>query len=165
MAKQKLEEASEVEALMKEDETFEAVARHKPASHKCRPRLKAGATPGKRALNRDMLHPWQKELEDKSNEEPDDRKMIFAVDHAGGAGETTFLKCWHENHPHDTQIPMPLKKNDLAHAAKKATKCFLFNCTRDDTFTSCNFSEQLDKRHFFTVKSPNNKGRMQQRLP
>ena len=48
--------------------------------------------------------------------------------------------------------PNAHEENDLAHAVKETTKCFLFNCTRDNAFISYDFLEQLKDGLIFSGK-------------
>lgn len=57
-----------------------------------------------------QLRDWQQLLENKLNEPPAERQIIFVCDPLGGAGKTIFMKYWQSKHPKDTLICRTVKE-------------------------------------------------------
>lgn len=77
------------------------------------------------------LHAWQHGLLDDIREEPDDRKVIWYTDLAGGAGKSAFTKYMVVHH--EALALNNAKSSDVAFALasrKKSPRCVIFNFTR-----------------------------------
>ena len=74
------------------------------------------------------LRPWQHGLLDDLRQDPDDRKVIWYTDMAGGAGKTAFTKYLVVHH--EAMALTNAKTSDIAYAITKGTKIVIFNFTR-----------------------------------
>jgi len=63
---------------------------------------------------------------------PDDRKVLFLVDPAGGVGKTTYAKHMYNSSP-TVEIIKPGKGADMAHFVKDETTTFILDCPRSRT--------------------------------
>jgi len=109
-------------------------------------------------LQEGELRPWQVELRDKLNAEPDDRTVLFVVDREGGKGKTWFIKWWLTNHANRTQVFNGGKRDDIAYAVQEHRDVFLFNVVRGGmAYLPYSICESLKDR---LVWSPKYQGRM-----
>jgi len=74
--------------------------------------------------------PWQSELEQRLDDEPDDRTVEFIVDVDGGKGKSWFVKYYFSKHRSDTQILGVAKRDDVCHMISTAKRVFFFNVSR-----------------------------------
>lgn len=73
--------------------------------------------------------PWQKYLEERILEEPDDRSIIWIYDHKGNSGKSKFTKKMAFYHG-ASFLSFARAENLLALACKKISKCYIFDLTR-----------------------------------
>ena len=75
------------------------------------------------------LRPWQQALDDKINEEPDDRKIFFVVDPDGNKGKSWLTRKWFSTRD-DLQRLSVGKRDDLAFAIDVTKRIFVFDIPR-----------------------------------
>jgi len=75
------------------------------------------------------LRPWQTSLQEMLNENPNDRDIIFVVDHQGNQGKTWFAKKYCRDHD-DAQYMEPGKKADMAYTLETTKRVLFVNVTR-----------------------------------
>lgn len=75
------------------------------------------------------LLPWQIELNSMLAEEPNDRQVLFVVDHEGNKGKTWFAKHYCKNHV-NAQYLEPSKKADMAYALQDNLRVLFLNISR-----------------------------------
>lgn len=96
---------------------------------------------------------WQQSLYDDLVGPPDDRKIKFVVDHAGGLGKSWFVRWFLDQHPSETQVFRPARVQDIAHAVRVRTKYFFFDVPRNGMqFLQFQVLEQLKDRLIFSPK-------------
>ncbi len=99
------------------------------------------------------LFQWQSELYDILMQHPDDRKILFVVNEAGGAGKTWFQRYMLTKHRGDCQVLSAGKRDDVAHALDKKKSTFMFNIPRGGMeYMSYTVLEQLKDRMVFSPK-------------
>lgn len=100
------------------------------------------------------LRPWQVELRDALLETPpDDRGILFYVDHEGGKGKTWFQRYMVTNYPDKVQILSCGKRDDIAYAIDPTKSIFLFNIPRKAMeFFNYQVIEQLKDRMVMSNK-------------
>jgi len=97
--------------------------------------------------------PWQQELGQALDDEPDDRKIIFVVDPIGGCGKTWFIKWWLSKHGELTQRLSIGKRDDLAFAIDESKQFFFFDIPRSQSeYLQYSVLEQLKDRMVFSPK-------------
>lgn len=97
--------------------------------------------------------PWQQELEQTLDAEPDDRKIYFVIDPIGNIGKSWFIKYWFTKHPTLTQIFSIGKRDDLAYAICEAKRYFLFDIPRSQSeYLQYSVLEKLKDRLIFSPK-------------
>lgn len=74
------------------------------------------------------LRGWQGELVDVLDGEPDDRHVLFYVDHDGGAGKSWF--CRWAVARYECQVLRVGKRDDIAHMIDVSKRVFLFDVPR-----------------------------------
>lgn len=80
-------------------------------------------------LEKKMLHKWQADLEEELLTEPEDRKIIWYHDYAGGNGKTSF--CKYMAVKHGACIITSGRVSDIAYIVKNhIPKIIIFNITR-----------------------------------
>lgn len=101
----------------------------------------------------DELREWQRELEGRLNNPPDDRTVEFFVDPEGAKGKSYFVRYALSKWPERVQCLSVGKRDDLAHAID-ATKCiFLFDIPRRGMeFLQYGVLEKLKDRVVFSGK-------------
>ncbi|ASH99186.1 replication-associated protein [Giant panda circovirus 2] len=98
------------------------------------------------------LRDWQSELEQRLEDEPDDRTVEFFVDVAGGVGKSWFCGYLFSKLK-DVQVLGPGKRDDLAHVIDVGSRIFLFNVPRKSMeFLNYGFLESLKDRMVFSPK-------------
>lgn len=99
------------------------------------------------------LKPWQQELYDHLETDPNDRAIDFYVDHEGGKGKSWFQAYYVSKFPEKTQILSMGKRDDLAYTIDTTKSVFLFNIPRGGMeFLSYAILEQLKDRMVFSPK-------------
>lgn len=99
------------------------------------------------------LKGWQKTLEDKLHQPPDDRKIIFVYDPTGGKGKTWFVKYWLTQYPETTQMLGVGKRDDLAFALSEDKKFYFFNVSRGQMqYLQYSVLESIKDRLIFSPK-------------
>jgi len=74
---------------------------------------------------------WQADLASVIAQPPDDRKIHFIVDRAGGAGKSWFCRWLYSDFPLTSQVLRIGKRDDLAHAIDPDRSIFAFDVPRD----------------------------------
>lgn len=87
------------------------------------------ADPKEISLDEHELYQWQSDLRQTLQTEPDDRKIIFVIDHEGNQGKTWFAKYYTKQHA-DAQFIEPSKKADMAYALQDDLRVLFLNVTR-----------------------------------
>lgn len=77
-----------------------------------------------------QLREWQLNLSNSLEEEPDDRKIHFIIDPAGGKGKSWFVRYMVSLKPDDVQFLSVGKRDDLALAIDESKSIFLFDIPR-----------------------------------
>lgn len=104
-------------------------------------------------LETGVLNEWQRELEVRLNEDPDDRTVNFYVDADGGKGKSWFCRWMLAFHGDKTQVLGVGKRDDLAHAIDVTKSIFLFNVPRGGMeFLQYGILEHLKDRMIFSPK-------------
>ena len=118
---------------------------HKLVKAKNRPKVEVEPFP---------LYPWQCELNQYLNRPPHKREIVFIVDRTGNQGKSWFSKYYCQNHEEKTQIILPGKKVDMAHATDEDKKIFFFDCPRSKQgeYIQYDFLEELKNGYFFSPK-------------
>ncbi len=75
------------------------------------------------------LRPWQRELEELIESEPDDRKINFVVDPAGNNGKSWLTRYLYSNRD-DVQMLSVGKRDDLNYAIDVSKRVFVFDIPR-----------------------------------
>lgn len=76
-----------------------------------------------------MLHPWQQDLFDKLQGEPDDRTILWIYDLVGGAGKTGFSRKMAADH--GAFVVNHGKTADIAHCIAANPEIVIMNIVRD----------------------------------
>lgn len=99
------------------------------------------------------LLPWQQELWNYLDNDPDDRTIRFIVDEEGGKGKSWFARYLYTKKQHDVQLLSVGKRDDIAHAIDATKKFFVFNVPRGGMeFLQYTILEQLKDRVVFSPK-------------
>lgn len=97
--------------------------------------------------------PWQLDLQQLLEDDPDDRTVNFLVDPVGAAGKTWMASWWKTMHPNTTQILMVGKRDDLAYTIDPTCKYFFFDVPRSQMeFLQYSVLEMLKNRIVFSPK-------------
>lgn len=129
-------------------ETFPTLAgRYPGAVSRCielfgkRPQLVDGA-----------LRQWQQHLNDRVNDDPDDRSIIFVVDPEGNNGKSWMTRYWLTKRD-GTQFLSVGKRDDLAYSVNIESDLFVFDIPRGSMeFLQYGILEQLKNRLVFSPK-------------
>lgn len=104
-------------------------------------------------LEDQALNDWQADLNLMLSAEPDDRKIIFVVDPAGGKGKSYFQRYLLSHYTERTQLLGVGKRDDIAHCIDVTKTVFLFNVPRDSMqYLQYTVLEQLKDRCVFSPK-------------
>lgn len=76
------------------------------------------------------IRPWQKELEELLQTEPDNRTWNFVLDRVGNQGKTEFYKYYNNKYPGTSMYMNPGKVADMAHAYDPNIRVLFVNVTR-----------------------------------
>lgn len=97
------------------------------------------------------LYAWQKDIEDKLNEEPDERSINWYYDKEGGIGKSAF--CKYMCVKHNVPIITSGSKKDIAYALPENPKMIIFDFTRDiEDFVSYSALEECKNGMIFSAK-------------
>jgi len=98
------------------------------------------------------LRPWQRDLDEIINAEPDDRTINFIVDPDGNKGKSWLVRYWFSSRS-DIQRLSIGKRDDLAYALDISKRCFLFDIPRTQLeFLQYSVLEQIKDRMVFSAK-------------
>ena len=96
------------------------------------------------------LRPWQQNLDDKINEDPDDRKILFVVDPDGNKGKSWLTRKWFTTRD-DLQRLSIGKRDDLAFAIDVSKRVFVFDIPRGQSeLLQYSILEQLKDQMIFS---------------
>lgn len=99
------------------------------------------------------MRAWQQELKEMTDQEADDRKVIFVVDQDGGSGKSWFARYMVSKWPDRVQVLGPGKRDDLAHVVDVGKPVILFNVPRNGMqFLNYGFLEALKDRMVLSPK-------------
>lgn len=98
------------------------------------------------------LYPWQADLYQELQRDPDDRTIIFVVDLIGNTGKTWFTKYVAQMLPRVQKL-QPGKKEDIAYMLDKSNRIFLFDCPRAAVeYLNYTFLETIKNGEVFSPK-------------
>lgn len=98
------------------------------------------------------LRPWQEELNQMLNREPEERKVTFVVDRNGNAGKTWFAKYYCSLHS-NAQYLESAKRSDLTRALRTDIRVLFINCGRTKTeYLDYSFLEAVKDGMVFSPK-------------
>lgn len=98
------------------------------------------------------LRPWQQQLDERINVEPDDRKVMFVVDPDGNKGKSWLTRYWFSTR-NDIQRLSIGKRDDLAFAIDVTKRVFVFDIPRGSMeFLQYSILEQLKDQLLFSPK-------------
>lgn len=104
-------------------------------------------------LEQRALRPWQLELSQELEVDPDDRTIVFYVDSDGGKGKSFFQRWLITKLPEKVQLLGGGKRDDVAHAVDVFKTIFLFNIPRGGIeYLQYTILEQLKDRVVFSPK-------------
>lgn len=99
------------------------------------------------------LRSYQRRLEERLEQEPDDRKIIFVIDPVGNTGKSFFGKYMYRKHPDDVQILSIAKRDDLCHTVNEHKSIFIFDVPRSQSeFLQYSVLESLKDGLVFSPK-------------
>lgn len=89
------------------------------------------------------LNEWQQELNQKLLHEPDDREVIFVVDHQGNKGKSWFAKYYCQLHD-NAFLMRPGKHADMTYMLPPTLRVLFLDCTRKQVeYMPYTFLEEL----------------------
>lgn len=98
------------------------------------------------------LRPWQQQVNDLVQQEPNDREIIFVHDPEGNNGKSWLTRYWLSHHD-SVQFMSVGKRDDLAHSVRTDTELFVFDVPRGQLeFFQYSILEQLKNRLVFSPK-------------
>ena len=98
------------------------------------------------------LRPWQSQLNDRVNGEPDDRSVIFVVDPEGNSGKSWLTRYWLTERD-GTQFLSVGKRDDLAFSVSVQSDLFVFDIPRGSMeYLQYGFLEQLKNQLVYSPK-------------
>jgi hypothetical protein len=98
------------------------------------------------------LRPWQRDLDERVRQEPDDRSVFFVVDPEGNKGKSWMTRYWYTSRD-DIQRFAIGKREDLAYAIDVSKKLFVFDIPRGQLeLLQYSILEQLKDRMIFSSK-------------
>lgn len=100
------------------------------------------------------LRVWQSNLNATLNGPPDDRTIVFLVDMEGNSGKSWFMAYYSQMHPNDTQILLPGKKADMAHALREDIRVLFVDAPRSKQgdYIQYDFLEEVKNGRVFSSK-------------
>lgn len=104
-------------------------------------------------LVRGELRQWQRDLEQRLGNEPDDRTIEFIVDENGGKGKSWFTRYYITKNPDITQKLSVGKRDDIAHALDISKRVFFFDIPRSCMqFLQYSILEMIKDQMIFSPK-------------
>lgn len=104
-------------------------------------------------LEQGELRPWQLELKNDLVGEPDDRKIIFIVDHEGNVGKSWFQRWMLTTMKETVQLLGVGKRDDIAHTVDPSKTIFMMNVPRNGIeFLQYSVLEMLKDRMVYSPK-------------
>lgn len=104
-------------------------------------------------LEDNALNEWQAVLNQTLTQAPDDRKITFVVDPAGGKGKSYFQRYMLSHCSEKVQLLGVGRRDDIAHTIDISKSIFFFNVPRDSMqYLSYPILEQLKDRCVFSPK-------------
>lgn len=98
------------------------------------------------------LRGWQRDLEQRLGEQPDDRTVEFIIDTLGGKGKSWFQRYMYTKHE-DVQLLSIGKRDDIAYAIDATKRIYFFNIPRGGMeFLQYTNLEGLKDRVVFSTK-------------
>lgn len=98
------------------------------------------------------FRPWQQELDNRVNAEPDDRKIMFVVDPDGNKGKSWLTRKWFSTRD-DLQRLSCGKRDDLAFAIDVSKRLFVFDIPRGQSeYLQYSILESLKDQMIFSPK-------------
>lgn len=99
------------------------------------------------------LRDWQRELEERVAQPPNDRHVMFLVDENGNSGKSWLTSYWFTHRPEQIQMLSVGKRDDLAHAIDPTKSLFVFDVPRGGMeYLQYTILEQLKNRVIFSPK-------------
>jgi len=106
----------------------------------------------KKPVEAHPLHPWQEDLNQLLNREPNNRTIHFVVDPIGNKGKTWFARYYCQLHD-NAQYLESAKKTDLAYAVRDDIRVLFINCARTKTeYLDYSFLEGVKDQMVFCAK-------------
>ena len=110
------------------------------------------------------IRPWQRELCEELEDDPDDRTIIFYSDPEGAQSKSWFTRWYHDKYG-DTQLLRVGKRDDLAHAIDPSKRVFFFDVPRGQLeYFQYNILEQLKDKFVFSPKY-NSRNKVLEKVP
>lgn len=78
----------------------------------------------------DTLRPWQRDLEQLLQQQPDDRRITFVVDEAGNSGKSFLARYYYKKYPGTAQLMSVGKRDDMAHCIDENRRVFFIDVPR-----------------------------------
>lgn len=107
------------------------------------------------AFEEHPLRPWQQDLQNMLEADPDPRKVIFVVDYQGDKGKSWFIEHFERTHD-DVLTLMPAKFADMAYVfanTRPRPRVVFIDCPREKLdFFSYTFLEKLKDGRFLSTK-------------
>lgn len=100
------------------------------------------------------LRPWQQDLNQILNHEPNAREIIFVVDFTGNSGKTWFAHYYDSLHTDKVQVLCPGKKADMVYALDCDIRVLFLDCPRSkqSDFIQYDFLEEVKNGYIFSQK-------------
>lgn len=96
---------------------------------------------------------WQQQLAQDLDLDPDDRTVVFVVDHEGGKGKTWFCKWFCRDRMDSVQLLRIGRRDDIALTIKEGKSIFLIDVPRSQSeFLQYSILEQLKDGLVFSPK-------------
>lgn len=99
------------------------------------------------------LRPWQQELKNMLDQEPDDRKIIFVVDYAGNNGKSWFAQYFCQCNE-NAQLILPGKVADMTYSLRQDIRVLFCDAPRSKQgeFLQYDLFEHVKNGHIFSGK-------------
>lgn len=99
------------------------------------------------------MRQWQIDLNNRVNQEPNDRDVLFVVDENGNSGKSWLTRYWYSTRSDEIQMLSIGKRDDLAYAIDVTKSLFVFDVPRGGMeFLQYTVLEQLKNRMVFSPK-------------
>lgn len=104
-------------------------------------------------LVRGEFREWQRQLDERLRDQPDDRRVEFIVDENGGKGKSWFIRYYLSYYSDITQRISVGKRDDIAFVIDTAKRIFLFDIPRKGMqYLQYNILEHLKDQMIFSPK-------------